>query len=895
MRHRRPWRFTTLLIIAILLNSVPLASARWGISDFSPTGFYFEDGEYVPGEVVVVLERAAGTETVQRAVQDFGAPDKVSAIKNRLFLYHFPNDTEAERAIAALQRLPNVTHVFRNRRVSIPQPFSSPADKHSDNKLSPPLSESLEAPNISSAAEEANQAEGEPSEEPAPEPVIDRFKYIAGPSGAAVPQRVSNDPARGRQWHLDKIKDNLTMLRPEPAPLIAIVDTGVDYTHSDLNGKVLLGRDFVDNDDDPMDENGHGTHLAGIAAAWADNGQGGAGVSPNSHVLAVRVLDRHGRGSLFSILAGLDYAADYPEVRIINLSLAVYVPCNGPEYAVVREAIRTAVVQNGKIVVVAAGNESDVPILNDLYRSGTVRVCPIPAAIPEAFTVAATDENDQRSHFSNYNLPPDYVHRGAGGFSFVDIAAPGWNILSTLPNQGYAPRSGTSVATSIVAGALARVGAQYPTFSNAEVQARLLNTGLELNSDQGFPVPIPRVDLRRALAVNTTGVQGQIVNPMDGSPLHDVSVQARASGSIVASDRTNAAGFYTLTGLEPGINYTVIATRPDLIATSLKATAISGTIREGYNLHPVPRRNSPGSSEPNWHLALTWHDTQPGLSEWRFGYVDANPAIPSWQRTAGQEMNLYLETPTHRILSYANAGDLDQEPFARITRDSFIDAVAAEGAIIRRQAAGAYCVSVHLDPRDFGWGEFASSGAMVRLHKGRTLYKTIRVSEATAGMGTSWWNVLRLDGDTVTVLNELQHYPCWGSPDDDIPGISFPNDSRARGDLTADLDRADVYGVPLRQGLRYRFRLSASATTDFDLYLFGPDATSIYGAVPVARSDHPGSMECFTFSPPADGTYYLLAWAFAGEGSYIIETSRGERCPVPPRGPTDRPLPRFPN
>ncbi|MCC7352909.1 MAG: S8 family serine peptidase [Anaerolineae bacterium] len=891
MRRRRSWLFSTLLTVAILFNSVSFASAWESTPGSIPPGFASENGEYVPGEVVVGLDRAASEEGVRRATQSLGAQSMAGSIKGRFQLYRFASDAEAERAIAALQRLPGVVHVFRNRRVSVPELPTPPGDKRDIQRLPSPSAGSPQAA-VTPPQEDVDQAESAAQGDPEPEVVADHFRYTPGPSGTAIPLRTSNDPARGWQWHLDKIKDNLTALRLEPAPLIAIVDTGVDYNHPDLKGKVLSGRDFVGNDNDPLDENGHGTHLAGIAAAWADNGQGGTGVSPTSNILAVRVLDGDGRGSLFAILAGLDYATEYPEVRIINLSLDVYVPCQGPEYAVMREAIRSAA-KNGKIVVVAAGNESDVPILNDLYRSGTVHACPIPASIPEAFTVAATDENDQRAYFSNYSLPPDYVHRGAGGFSFVDVAAPGWNILSAFAGQGYASRSGTSVAAPIVAGTAARVWAQFPGLTNAEVQTRLLSTGLELHSSQGFPVPVPRVDLRRALAVHTTGIQGQVVNPMNGLPLHDVMIQVRANSSVVAGVRTNAAGFYTLAGLEPGVNYTLLATRPDLIAVSIRATTLSGVIREGYNLHPVSRRHSIGPAEPNWHLALAWHDTQPGLSEWRLGYVNANPAILPWQRTAGQEMNLYLKTPGAGILSYADPGDLDHEPFARITRDSFADAVATEGAIIRRQAAGAYCVSVHLDPRDFGWGEFASSGATLRLHKGRTLYRTVRVSEAITGTGTSWWSVLRLEGDTVSVINELQHYPCWGSPDDDIPGIPYPSNSRAQGDLGIDLDRADVYGVPLRQGENYRFRLSGSATTDFDLYLFGPDAASIYGAIPLVQSDRPGSTECFGFKPPADGIYYLLAWAFAGKGSYVIEVSRVGGCPTPPRGPANRPLPHF--
>ncbi|WHY73170.1 S8 family peptidase [Fictibacillus enclensis] len=222
---------------------------------------------------------------------------------------------------------------------------------------------------------------------------------------------------------------------------VAIVDTGVDYNHPDLAGKVIKGYDYVDNDSDPMDLNEHGTHCAGIAAAVTNNSRGIAGMAPNVSVLAVRVLDANGSGSLDDVASGIRYAADQG-AKVISLSLG------GPSSASTLQSAVSYAASKGSVVVAAAGNES-------------TSAPSYPAYYSSAIAVAATDQNDRLASFSNYG-------------SWVDVAAPGVNILSTIPGGNYAYLSGTSMATPLVAGVAGLLASQGRSAS--QIRSAIENT-----------------------------------------------------------------------------------------------------------------------------------------------------------------------------------------------------------------------------------------------------------------------------------------------------------------------------------------------------------------------------------------------------------------------------------
>ncbi|WP_257349863.1 S8 family peptidase [Pseudalkalibacillus decolorationis] len=226
---------------------------------------------------------------------------------------------------------------------------------------------------------------------------------------------------RGYQYGPQNTSTNYAwdIIRGSSSQEIAVLDTGVDYNHPDLNGKTIRGYDFVDNDYYPMDLNGHGTHVAGTTAAETNNSTGIAGMAPNTSILAVRVLDANGSGSLADIADGIRYAAD-TGAEVINLSLG----CNC-DTATLENAVNYAW-NSGSVVIAAAGNDG----VSTTFE---------PASYSNVIAVAAVDSNDRLASFSNYG-------------SWVDVAAPGVDIASTVPNNGYSYMSGTSMASPHVAG-----------------------------------------------------------------------------------------------------------------------------------------------------------------------------------------------------------------------------------------------------------------------------------------------------------------------------------------------------------------------------------------------------------------------------------------------------------
>lgn len=220
--------------------------------------------------------------------------------------------------------------------------------------------------------------------------------------------------------------------------VVAVADSGVDMDHPDLAGKLLSGYDFVDNDNDPDDENGHGTHVAGIIAA-CNNDLGVRGVACGARILAVRVLDENGGGNSETTAEGIKFAADHG-AKIINLSLGGFGRDTMQE-----DAIRYARAQ-GCLVVAAAGNENLPTALAEGETYGGVYCRP--ANCPGVLTVMAADEDGALASFSNYDTDPD---EGAE----YEIMAPGVNILSTTYDGSYGYMDGTSMACPVVAGAAA--------------------------------------------------------------------------------------------------------------------------------------------------------------------------------------------------------------------------------------------------------------------------------------------------------------------------------------------------------------------------------------------------------------------------------------------------------
>jgi thermitase len=224
-----------------------------------------------------------------------------------------------------------------------------------------------------------------------------------------------------------------------------VVDSGIQADHPEIAGKVLAQRDFIEDDGTAQDELGHGTHVAGIAAATMNNNEGIAGICPDCRLVVARVLDANGNGTEFGVAQGIDYAVDNG-ADVVNLSLGDRKP-----YAVVERAVNRAW-GSGVVVVASAGNRGN-------------NVVEYPAAYPKVISVSATSPNNEFVSFSS---------RGRT----VDLAAPGQGIYSSVPVDEYAYKSGTSQAAPQVAGAAGLLASQG--LDNAEVRERLQCTARDL-------------------------------------------------------------------------------------------------------------------------------------------------------------------------------------------------------------------------------------------------------------------------------------------------------------------------------------------------------------------------------------------------------------------------------
>ena len=324
----------------------------------------------------------------------------------------------------------------------------------------------------------------------------------------------------------------------DPAVIVAVIDTGVDYTHDDLRANILrhadgsvFGYDFADNDPDPMDVDGHGTHCAGIIGAVAGNGAGIAGVCPNVKIMPLRFMKPQPDGGASGTIADAIRAIDWARVngaQVINASYG-YSGFSQLELEAIQRA-RDA----GIVFCAAAGNSgsnNDIQPNNPAgYNSQSDNV----------ISVAASDATDNLAAFSNF------------GPRTVDVAAPGVSVYSTLPGNNYGYMSGTSMAAPHVAGAAALLKGAWKTRSLAasSYKAALCGQVDRPATLAGKLISGGRLNVLFAYDGRSTwSISGRVVNA-SGAGVGGVTVTAAASGAATAADQTAADGSYTLSGLD---------------------------------------------------------------------------------------------------------------------------------------------------------------------------------------------------------------------------------------------------------------------------------------------------------------------------------------------------------
>ncbi len=357
-----------------------------------------------------------------------------------------------------------------------------------------------------------------------------------------------NDALFAQQYGPQKIQAPLAWdtTTGSAAVVVAIMDTGIRYTHEDLaanmwrnpgetgtdaqgqnkatngiddddNGYVddVYGIDTANNDSDPTDEYGHGTHVAGIVGAVGNNGVGVAGANWTVRLMALKIFDAAGDGTSATVIAAFDYVVMMKRrgtnVRVTNNSYG-----GAPEAPAFDQALRAAFDAAGQADILnacAAGNGNS--------NNDAAAFYPASYDLPSIISVAASDSADARAGFSNY------------GATTVDLAAPGVSILSTInsSNSAYGNLSGTSMASPLVAGAAALLAAHDGTMSALAIKAALMNSVDVLPQWTGLVVTNGRMNVARAL-------QTAITCAYSATPTSALFIESGGNGSVSVTAQT---------------------------------------------------------------------------------------------------------------------------------------------------------------------------------------------------------------------------------------------------------------------------------------------------------------------------------------------------------------------
>ncbi len=383
--------------------------------------------------------------------------------------------------------------------------------------------------------------------------------------------------------------------------VVAVIDTGLDYNHEDIVGNVwtnpgeipnngidddnngyiddVRGWDFVNGDNDPFDDNDHGTHVSGTIAAVGNNGIGVAGVNWSARIMPLKFLSARGSGTTADAISALDYAV-MMGARISNNSWG-----GGAFSQALYDSIAAAQTA-GHLFVAAAGNDGVDTDVTPSY--------PASYDLDNIVSVAATDDNDALATFSNF------------GAVTVDLGAPGVSILSTTPANTYSSFSGTSMATPHVAGTAALILAEDPSLDVAGLKAVIMDSVDAISALAGITVTGGRLNAANALA----GLVRVDVTPANATIAAGTTQQYSATGGTApytwsVSDTTLASIDSTglLTALAAG-QVTVTASdangvsgSADLTITTVVASPDSASLQIGDTLQFSARR---GTAPYSW-------------------------------------------------------------------------------------------------------------------------------------------------------------------------------------------------------------------------------------------------------------------------------------------------------
>lgn len=655
--------------------------------------------------------------------------------------------------------------------------------------------------------------------------VVPGVRFVE-PEGDVRAVAIPDDPLFSQQWGMSTIGAPAAwdVTSGSAEVTIAVLDTGADLAHPDLAANIDTAndRDIINNDYTAQDDNGHGTHVAGIIAAVADNSLGVAGVAGRCTILPVKVLRADGGGTSSGVAEGVRWAAD-KGARVISMSLGTSTYSSALYEAVLYAASKNC------FVVAASGNEA----------RGTVLY---PARLPEVIAVGSTAVSDTLSSFSNYGAD-------------LDITAPGTAIMSTTRGGGYGNMSGTSMATPHVAGVAGLLFAEHPTWGREAVEHVLLGTAKDLGAagrddrfgygrldaqaavESTYQPPPPESDEDiPGLTLRSVPYVGQVNADTD---IHDVfRVDLSQGDMLVLSLTAPQPTDFDLRVFGPDANsvttdtpvaQSVMPAYPELVrytATQdgshyidVEAFSGSGTYSLSWS---VRRAGSPADDDiPGVALPA---DPVSGALDYGTDIDDVfSVSLSEGERLtvslaapAGSDFDLHLYGPEATSVLVA-------DPLASAETTGYPDTLSFVAPADGVYFLDAFCFS-------------GTGGYQLRYH----------VSPASL------------------------------EADDDVPGIAFAANP-ATGTLDADTDAMDVHAFYVAEGQEVRVRLTGSAPAEFDLFAFGPDAVTADAASAIASSTAPGAAEELTFTTLVPGTYYAACRAASGSGSYTLEYSvRGD-------------------
>ena len=395
------------------------------------------------------------------------------------------------------------------------------------------------------------------------------------------PDFIPNDPYYGSAWHLPKIGAPTAWDNSQGSGVtIAILDTGVDGTHPDLASRMVPGWNFYDNNANTSDVQGHGTSVAGTAAAASNNSAGVASVSGQSKIMPIRIASPTAYAYFSTGAQGLTYAADNG-ARVANISYSGFAGSSTVQNAA------QYMKNKGGLVTIAAGNNG----IDEGFTPTTTLIA-----------VSATDSNDVKTSWSSYG-------------NFVAVSAPGAGIYTTAMGGGYGAPSGTSFSSPVAAGVVALIMAANTALPNTQVESLLYSTAVDLGSAgrdpyYGYgrvnPAGAVQAAVAAKTAADTQAPAVSITNPVSGATVSglvavDVSasdnvgvsrVELRANSTTVAIDTAAPYAFtWDSTGVPNGMA-SLVAYAFDAAGNSKASTTISVNVANGTSLTGT----SPGST-----------------------------------------------------------------------------------------------------------------------------------------------------------------------------------------------------------------------------------------------------------------------------------------------------------